>query len=260
MAKKKTKILYDSPVVLTFSILCTALFLIDSLALHGKLVSTVFSCRAAFTQPKFDFKNVLDYFRLIFHVFGNVEWPVFFMNLLAVLSIGPQLEERYGSAMLALMCGISALVTGVLTACLGNTVLCGAGCIVFMMIFLASFTTLGKKTVHLTWSGLLVLYAAYSLYSQNQQPRISLEKAGVFSAFMQQNLVTFMNMAGGICGSLFGFLVSPKKRAAPKKPAFSDSDEIAEEPVVRKWSPEPKEKKKSKSAESEDTVIGTIDL
>ncbi|MBR3549180.1 MAG: hypothetical protein IKN90_03790, partial [Treponema sp.] len=78
-----------------------------------------------------------------------------------------------------------------------------------------------------------------------------------FLLFMKKNAVTFISLAGGICGSLFGFLVSPKKRAAPRK-NFDDTELEAEFP--KKHSLLGKAEKARKSSAGDETVIGTISL
>ena len=61
----------------------------------------------------FNFKSVLDYVKLFTHVLGHVSWGHVMGNLSFILLLGPLLEERYGSPMLALMMTVTALVTGV---------------------------------------------------------------------------------------------------------------------------------------------------
>lgn len=274
MAKKKFKFLFDSPVVLTICAVSALVCILDALAFKGKAVATFFSCPMANGDDAFKFSNPIHYFRLLFHVFGSSGWQAFFVNTLALLAMGPQLEERYGSLMLGIMCGIAVLVSGVLTACLGLQPVMGTMCLVFLMIFLASLTTLSKNSLLASWTAGLAVYIAYSLYSGYQNPAVAkAEGVNSFIFFMQRNVVTFISMAGGLCGSLFGFLVAPKKRAAPKKKPLdveesSDSESSwknqSDETVVADYD-EPKaekksRKKKSKASDDDEVVIGTIEL
>ena len=269
MAKKKFKFLFDSPVVLTICAVSALVCILDSFAFKGKAVGMFFSCPMANGDDAFKFSNPIHYFRLLFHVFGSSGWQAFFVNTLALLAMEPQLEERYGSLMLGLMCGISVLVSGVLTACLGVQPIMGTMCLVFLMIFLASLTTLSKNSLLATWTAGLVVYTAYSLYSGYLNPAVpKADGANSFIFFMQRNVVTFISMAGGLCGSLFGFLVAPKKRAAPKKKPLdveesSDSESSwknqTEETVVAEPEKKPR-KKKAKSSDDDEVVIGTIEL
>ncbi|MBO7639757.1 MAG: rhomboid family intramembrane serine protease [Treponema sp.] len=274
MAKKKFKFLFDSPVVLTICAVSALVVIFDSFVFKGKAVANVFSCPGSHGENPFRFTNPLHYFTLLLHVFGSSGWQAFFVNTLVLLALGPQLEERYGSVMLGLMCGITVLVSGVLTACLGLQAITGTMSLVFLMIFLASLTTLSKNSLLASWTAGLVLYIAYSLYSGFQNPAVErVEGVNSFIFFMQRNVVTFINMAGGLCGSLFGFLVAPKKRAAPKKKPL-DLDESSDSPsswknqveetVVAESAEEKAEKKtkkkKSKASDDDEVVIGTIEL
>ncbi|MBR4004517.1 MAG: rhomboid family intramembrane serine protease [Treponema sp.] len=270
MAKKKFKFLFDSPVVLTICAVSTLVFIFDTFVFKGKAVQVLFSCPMAHGENVFKFSNPLNYLNLLLHVFGSSGAPAFFVNTLLLLAMGPQLEERYGSLMLGLMCGIAVLVTGVLTACLGIQPVMGTMCLVFLMIFLASLTTLSKNSLLASWTAGLVMFTAYSLYSGFQNPAVErVEGVNSFIFFMQRNVVTFISMAGGLCGSLFGFLAAPKKRAAPKKKPLeveenaSDSSyswkNQVEETVVAEPEKKPK-KKKAKSSDDDEVVIGTIEL
>ena len=177
-----------------------------------------------FAKPvkAFDFANPIHYLGMILHIFGNASFPQLFVNSLIILILGTILEERYGSSVLALMAGICALVSGVLTSCLSTAPVSGATDIAFMMIILASLMTLTKKKVLCTWLLAFILYLSYRLYVCTASPALS-SQGSAFLLFLKNNLSTFVSLAGGVCGSLFGFLSAPKKRASPRKTTAKSS-------------------------------------
>jgi len=67
--------------------------------------------------------------------------------------------------------------------------------VVFMMILLASFTNFSHGEIPLTF--ILVL----TLYIGDQ----------IIKSFGSGNISHFAHIAGGFCGSLFGFFISPKQ-------------------------------------------------
>jgi membrane associated rhomboid family serine protease len=105
------------------------------------------------------------------------------------------LEENYGSKELLVMIVITALVTGVLNILLFKSALMGASGVVFMMILLSSFTNFTMGEVPLTFILVLILYMG----------------AQLFSSFGSDNISQFAHIAGGLCGSFFGFFHPPRR-------------------------------------------------
>jgi membrane associated rhomboid family serine protease len=102
---------------------------------------------------------------------------------------------------------ITALVTGLLNALLFPTGLLGASGIVFMMILLVSFTNIERGDIPLTF--LLVL----AIYLSSQ----------IISSFNRNTISEFAHIAGGVCGSLFGF-IKPKAAARARQAKASRGD------------------------------------
>lgn len=267
---KKLKVYNDSPVTVCFALLALVAFALDTFVLKGKLLASVLTCPGGkLSSPSFNFSSAADYIKLLLHVFGFSSWNAVFINCLFVLMLGPELEERYGSPVLALMLAVSALVTGVLNACLSPAPVFGASCVVFTMIFLTGMTDLAKKHIRISWIFIFVFYIIYQFYSvySGNDVRLSLTANKGFLLFLKKNAVTFISLAGGICGSLFGFLVSPKKRSAPRKnfddtELESDSSSAPEKSSFfgKKHSLLKKAEKARKSSSNDETVIGTISL
>lgn len=243
---------YNAPVTLTFSLLCIVLFILDTFAFKGRLIPIAFTCPGKIGSTiAFNFKNPVDYIRLFSHVLGNTSWTSLFLNFAFILLLGPILEERYGSPIVALTIGVAALVTGVFNACLLPTVMTGSGSIVLLMILLASVSSLDKKEVPLTFLFVFILYCAYLMYET--YPRSGTESKS-FGHFMQLNIPTFINLAGGVCGSLFGFLVAPKKSRVNKRDIHGeDTISYAESAVKR---PD----RTKRTSHNDETVVGEIDL
>lgn len=212
MAKKRYRILFDAPVTIIFVLLSLAAFFVNIL-LKDLLVTTAFTChslKAATPELAFNFRNALDYVRLILHIFAYADLSKLLLNSVLLLLLGSILEERYGSLMLTIMIFITSLVSGVLTACVPAIAFTGSDCIVFMMIILLSLTALAKRTIQISWLLAFIIFIAYKVYGKNYGDLKNV------SLLIQENLSLFINLAGGICGSLAGFFIAPKKRKSAK--------------------------------------------
>ena len=185
------RIRYNSPAVLSYALLCVAVLVAD-LVTEGQVSRTYFV-----VFPTFSASSPLSYLRLISHVVGHQDWTHLVANFSLILLIGPILEEKYGSGPLLLMMLVTALATGVLNVLLLDTGLMGASGIVFMMILLSSFTNIAAGEIPLTFILVVLVYLARE----------------VLGAFTADTVSQFAHIAGGVCGSLFGFLF--QRRAAP---------------------------------------------
>jgi len=176
------RIRYNAPVILTFTLLSTAVLIIDQIL--GGFTETFFASYPAFNG------SVLDFLRLFTHVIGHQSWLHLMSNFSFILLIGPVLEEKYRSGPLLMMVLVTALVTGVLNIIFFSTGLMGASGIVFMLILLSSFTNIRSGEIPLTFVLIVVLFLAKEF----------------INAFAQDNVSQFAHIIGGICGGLFGFL------------------------------------------------------
>lgn len=242
--KKKFRVTFNAPVTLTFAILSVFIFLLDKYLLDRNLISAIFTAPARIGKhisgPSgdiligFNYKRILDYFRLFSHVLGHTDWNHLIGNFSFILLLGPLLEERYGSKMLLLMIVVTSFVTGVINACLIPRTLTGASGIVFMMIVLASITTIEKNVIPLSCIFVVAIFLGREL----------------INAPKTENVSTVAHIAGGLCGSMFGFLVAPKsKRTSKKEKTVAADEEKASAPQKRK------------TQEDEDsTVVGTLEI
>ena len=215
MAKKKIRVLYDSQLTLTLTILAAILFFLDFLILKGKLSASLLTSYGTLSDKAFSASNPLSYIRIILHVFGVQSWSALLINSTFFLLLGKSLEEEYGSFILGLMIFLSSLLSGViLIFCPVNS--SGAYPIIFLMIFLSAVKMISKKNIQISWILIFILYTAYSMACAFEN-NSSLIEGNNFIKFFQSNIPTFIAIASGIAASLFGFLSVPKESRSSKK-------------------------------------------
>ena len=177
------RIRYNSPVILTYTLLCTLVMFISDLTLE------TFTGALFVVYPSMEYGNPLSYWRLVSHIAGHQNWAHLMGNFSFILLIGPILEEKYGSKKLLVMILVTALVTGLLNVFFFTTGLMGASGIVFMFIILSSFTNFRSGDVPLTFILIILLFLTKE----------------VFGALKADNISQFAHILGGIIGSVFGF-------------------------------------------------------
>jgi membrane associated rhomboid family serine protease len=196
------RITYNSPVVLTYTLICVIITALDTFGSTGGQPGWL--SQALFTVYPFGYdvmslSNPITYFRLFSHAMGHAGWEHLVGNFTFILLIGPILEEKYGSRRLLIMIFLTALITGVLNASLFSQGLLGASGIVFMMILLVSFTNTKRGTLPLTFILIALLFLGKEIYHALQPDQIS----------------QFAHIIGGVFGGVFGYLVNnmPEKSA-----------------------------------------------
>ena len=190
------KLRYNSPVILTFTLVAAVVLVIDTLA--GRAASN-----ALFTvYPSPDSRNLLTYVRLFTHVIGHANWTHLMSNFSFILLIGPINEEKYGSLRILAMMAVTALVTGLLAALVFRTGLQGASGIVFMLILLGSFTNSRQGEIPLTFILVVLLF---------------LTREVIDAVAVKDNVAQFAHIAGGIVGGMFGFATTRSARKIPDK-------------------------------------------
>ena len=201
------RIRYNAPVVLTYAVVAVLVLVADQL-FDG------FSRRYFAVLPSFDAVALLSYVRLITHVIGHADATHLLANFSLILLIGPILEEKYGSALLLGMILVTALATGILNVLFLPDGLMGASGVAFMMILLSSFTNIRAREIPLTFILVLLIYVARE----------------VVTAFDTDSISQFAHIAGGMFGSVFGFLVGREPMApavvqSADEPPFLPPDE-----------------------------------
>ncbi len=185
----KLKVQYNSPVILTFALVATAVLVLDRLMLGQ--VMPLFAVGGTM-----DPANPFDWFRLFSHVLGHAGAGHLLANLMLILLIGPVLEEKYGARTMVVMILVTAGVTGLLNVALFSSGLFGASGVVFMLIILSSFTNLRDGHIPLTFVLVVSLYLGQE----------------IVHALGSDNVSQFAHVLGGACGSAFGFLGGPSRR------------------------------------------------
>jgi membrane associated rhomboid family serine protease len=186
------KIKYNAPTVLSYALLCALVMAVTLYLLPGLRDWFMVPGRGNFSPG-----SLRCWITLLSHVIGHSGWAHLVSNFSIILLVGPMLEESYGSLALLVMIAITALVTGILNVFFFPSALMGASGVVFMMILLASFTNFTHGEIPLTFILILTLYIGDQLFK-------SFGGTG--------NISHFAHIAGGFCGSLFGFFISPKQQ------------------------------------------------
>jgi membrane associated rhomboid family serine protease len=189
LRKIKMNIHYNSPVILSFSLMAFAVMILS-------VITAGMSTSLLFTAWPSGFLNPLSYLRIFTHVLGHASWEHLFGNLTLILLIGPLLEEKYGSITMLIMILITALITGVISVFFLNTGLLGASGIVFMLILLSSFANIKSGHIPLTFIIIVILFLGKEFLASLKPDTIS----------------QFAHIMGGICGGMFGFLHADEKK------------------------------------------------
>ena len=181
---------FNSPVVLTFSIICLVALLLDFLT-KGWANKTLFSVyRSSFLNP-------FTYFRLIGHVFGHADWEHFLGNITLILVVGPLLEEKYGSWNIGAIMFSTALVTGLVHILLfPNTMLLGASGIVFAFILLSSITSIKDGSIPITFILVAMIYIGEQIFQ---------------GLFVKSNISNLTHIVGGVLGDTFGYVMNKNR-------------------------------------------------
>jgi rhomboid protease GluP len=183
------RIQYNAPVILTFTLISTAILILDQLP-GSDLTRRLFA-----SYPTFNPESLLDYFRLFAHIIGHKNWTHLMGNFSFILLIGPMVEEKYRSGPMLVMILITALITSVLNIVFFSTGLMGASGIVFMLILLSSFTNFRAGQIPLTFILIVILFLTKE----------------ITNAFANDNISQFAHVIGGICGSTFGLLFTKER-------------------------------------------------
>ena len=186
------KIRYNAPVTLTFALIASLILAADQL-LKTDIIPTLFTMPP---RSQFSFDSIGNWLRLLTHIAGHGDWSHLLGNFAFILLLGPILEEKYSSIVVLLMMLVTALVTGLLNGFFSESGLLGASGVVFMMILLVSFTNIRNGEIPLTFILVVALY---------------LVKEIIVAFDSGDQIAQFAHIAGGVCGSLFGFIKPSRK-------------------------------------------------
>ena len=185
------RIHYNSPVILTFSIIAVLVFILSAIFSSG-ITGTFFAVGSSFS-----FANPLDYFRLVSHVIGHASFQHLFSNLTLILLLGPILEEKYGSSTILSIMGVTALSTGIINVLLFSTGLLGASGIVFAFIILVSIVNMRRDSIPLSFILVSIIFIGGEL----------------LQVFQRDNISQTAHIVGGVIGAVFGFYLAQQRES-----------------------------------------------
>lgn len=184
-AKKRIRITFNSPVILSFVGVCLLALILDK-------ITGGISTLKLFSVYRSSFLNPLTYVRLIGHIFGHAGWSHFINNIMMILILGPMLEEKYGSKDILLVILITAVVTGAFHMIFSPfTRLLGASGVVFAFILLSSLTSFDDGGVPVTFILVAVIYIGEQIYQL---------------IAITSNVSNITHIIGGAVGATFGFV------------------------------------------------------
>jgi len=191
LKKRTLKLSYNAPVALTFALFSLAALILD-IVTNGWTTVNLFS---VYKAPLTDF---LTWVRFFGHVLGHSGYAHFIGNIVLILVLGPNLEDRFGSWNLLWAILITAAVSGVVHFLFfPGTMLLGASGIVFMMILLSSFGGVRNGVVPITLILVAVCYLGGEIWD---------------AVFVSDNVSQLTHIIGGLCGTVLGFALSGKKK------------------------------------------------
>lgn len=190
--KTRFKISYNSPVVLTFVLLCL-LVLLMSIGTHRRSTTLLFmTYHSSLFSP-------LTYLRFFTHVLGHSGWEHLIGNASYLLLLGPMLEEKYGSKTIVKIILMTALVTGIVNYIFFPSVaLCGASGVVFSFILLSSFTGFREGEIPLTFILVAVIYIGQQIFQ---------------GITVNDNISNMAHIVGGIVGAVIGYGLNKRPRS-----------------------------------------------
>ena len=185
--KKKLRITFNAPLVLTFALLCAAATLARA-AFGADSADRVFATYGS------SWGNPMTYLRLLTHVLGHISWAHLLGNMSFILLLGPALEEKYGRKDLLTVILVTAAVTGLVHNLLFPRVyLLGASGVVFAFILLTSFTEFREGEIPLTFILVAVIYLGQQVWE---------------AAAVRDSVSNLSHIIGGLVGSGAGYLLN----------------------------------------------------
>lgn len=189
--KRKYKITFNSPVVLSFAAACFVVMIIN-------YITGGVSNQVAFMTYHSSLTSPMTYVRLFTHVLGHAGWDHFIGNMAYILLLGPMLEEKYGSARVLQVIAITAAVTGVINyVFFWDVALCGASGVCFAFILLSSFTSFREGEIPLTVILVAIIFLGQQIYE---------------GIVVQDDISNMAHVFGGIVGGIIGFSLNKKSK------------------------------------------------
>lgn len=192
LSNKKVKVTFNSPVILTFTLVCLAALILN-------IITRGFTNDLLFSVYRSSLLSPFTYIRFFGHVAGHSGWAHFINNIMIILILGPLLEEKYGSSDMLFVILATALVTGLVNFIFFPYVqLLGASGVVFALILLSSFTSMKEGEIPLTFILVAVVYLGEQFYNM---------------IFITDNVSNLTHIVGGGCGAVLGYVLNKGRSA-----------------------------------------------
>ncbi len=189
-SKKNARLSFNAPAILAFTAICVVVQIIN-------VITKGASNTAVFSVYQSSLLNPLTYVRCVCHVFGHADWDHLIGNMMYILILGPMIEEKYGTSNTIFVMVATALVTGIINMIFFPGVrLLGASGIVFAFILISSITTKEDRTIPVTFILVALIYIGQQVYQ---------------GVFQRDNISQMAHIAGGVVGSVLGFIMQKFK-------------------------------------------------
>lgn len=184
---RKRRVTFNAPLVLCFTILCTAATLLGSIFGQNSTAMLFATYSSSLSDP-------LTYVRLFTHVLGHAGLTHLLGNMSFILLLGPALEEKYGWKRLLAVILTTAFVTGVIhNLFFSHSMLLGASGVVFAFILLTSFTEFREGEIPLTFILVAAIYLGQQIWD---------------AATVRDHVSNLSHILGGLVGSCAGYLLN----------------------------------------------------
>lgn len=189
--RKKYKISFNAPVVLSFVLICCVATLLGTIT--GGYVTEIF-----FMTYHSSLANPMTYLRFVTHVFGHDGWGHLLANASYLLLLGPMLEEKYGHKAIIEVIIVTAIITGIINYIFfWNVGLCGASGVVFAFILLASFTGFREGEIPLTFILVAIIFIGQQVYE---------------GITVRDDISNMAHIVGGLIGGVTGYNLNKKAK------------------------------------------------
>lgn len=187
------KVRFNAPFTFFYAFLIVLIFFLNQYVTPG-LIGRFFSVPgkggANWTSPILLMQTVA-------YVVGHTSWAHLTSNIMMILLLGPPVESRYGSVMMAIMVILTAAVGGVINLLFFPAPLVGASGIVFMLVVLVSFAGMDDDEFPVSVLIVFSIFVAREVIAFHTSGRVS----------------HTAHIEGAVLGGLYGYLGQMMKSA-----------------------------------------------
>lgn len=182
----KIRLKYNSPVILTFALICLAVLIFSELTGYRFTQDFFVTHRGSFSDP-------MTYVTMFTYVLGHASVGHFLNNMMLLLLVGPAVEEKYGSRNTLIIIVVTALLTALANMAVTTDGLIGCSGIVFAFMILGSMTSFKRGEIPITMILVVCLYLGTEVVS---------------AVTVKDNVSQMAHILGGIAGAAFGFFLN----------------------------------------------------